>query len=66
MKTVTVTKEDIRAILTTLDRFPESDPKVTIATTEGLTPGYTLEILFNTTINGIPGVFKVDLTPSST
>ena len=62
MRTITVTKEDIQTILATLNRFPEAEQKVTIAVSElGSTPA-TLEILFNTTINGISGVFKVDLS----
>lgn len=65
MRTITVTKEDIQTILATLNRFPEAEQKVTIAVSElGTTPN-TLEILFNTTINGISGVFKVDLSNNS-
>lgn len=63
MRTITVTKEDIHAILATLNRFPDAEQKVTIAVSElGTTPNPCLEILFNTTINGISGVFKVDLS----
>jgi hypothetical protein len=48
-----------------LDSFDDvlNENNVTITQQEsGSGIGYRLEILFDTKINGIPGVFKVDLT----
>jgi hypothetical protein len=63
MKAIKINKGDLKAILHTLDSFDDvlNESHVTITQQEnGI--GYRLEILFDTTINGTPGVFKVDLT----
>lgn len=65
MKNIQIHKDDIKTILTTLDRFPDVSSGVTILQDSSSGIGYRLEILFNTTVNGIPGVFKVDLTDES-
>lgn len=65
MKNIQIHKDDIKTILTTLDRFPDVASNVTILQDNSSGIGYRLEILFNTTVNGIPGVFKVDLTDES-
>ena len=63
MSSVKLTKDEIKSILTTLDRFPEVDHATIVSTQTGI--GATLEIVFDTTINGISDVFKVDLTDES-
>jgi hypothetical protein len=63
MSSVKLTKDEIKTILTTLDRFPEVDHATIVTTQTGI--GTTLEVVFDTTINGISGVFKVDLTDDS-
>jgi hypothetical protein len=63
MSSVKLTKDEIKTILTTLDRFPEVDHATIVTTQTGI--GTTLEVVFDTTINGISGVFKVDLTDES-
>jgi hypothetical protein len=65
MKAIKINKGDLVAILHTLDSFDDvlNENNVTITQQEsGSGIGYRLEILFDTKINGIPGVFKVDLT----
>lgn len=63
MSSVKLTKDEIKTILTTLDRFPEVEHATIVTTQTGI--GTTLEVVFDTTINGISGVFKVDLTDDS-
>jgi hypothetical protein len=66
MKAVKINKGELEAILHTLDSFDDvlKENNVTITQQEnGI--GYRLEILFDTKINGIPGVFKVDLADTS-
>jgi hypothetical protein len=63
MSSVKLTKDEIKTVLTTLDRFPEVDHATIVTTQTGI--GTTLEVVFDTTINGISGVFKVDLTDDS-
>lgn len=65
MSSIKIHKDDIKNILTTLDRFPDVTGNVTIVTDASSGIGYTLSVVFDTTINGIPGVFKVDLTDES-
>jgi hypothetical protein len=62
---IKIAKDDLRNILTTLDRFPDITTNVTIVQDNSSGIGYRLEVLFDTTVNGIPGVFKVDLTDES-
>lgn len=62
---IKIAKDDLKNILTTLERFPDTLTNVTIVHDNSSGIGYHLEILFDTTINGIPGVFKVDLTDES-
>lgn len=62
---IKIAKDDLKNILTTLDRFPDIATNVTIVQDNSSGIGYRLEILFDTTVNGIPGVFKVDLTDES-
>jgi hypothetical protein len=66
MKAIKINKGELKAILHTLDSFDDvlNESYVTITQQEnGI--GYRLEILFDTKINGIPGVFKVDMTDTS-
>ena len=65
MNTIKIHKDDIKNILTTLDRFPDVNGTITLVTDHSSGIGYTLAVVFDTTINGIPGVFKVDLTDES-
>lgn len=65
MSSIKIHKDDIKNILTTLERFPDVSGNVTIVTDASSGIGYTLSVVFDTTINGIPGVFKVDLTDES-
>jgi hypothetical protein len=63
MRSIKLHKEELKAILETLRLFPDVDAPVSITQQEvGVTGSvYRLEILFDTTVNGIPGVFKVDM-----
>jgi hypothetical protein len=63
MSSVKLTKDELQSVLTTLDRFPDSHIVTIVSTPTGV--GNVLEVLFDTTINGISGVFKVDLTDTS-
>lgn len=63
MSSVKLTKNELKSVLTTLDRFPDVDDVTIVSTPTGI--GNTLEVLFDTTVNGISGVFKVDLTDIS-
>lgn len=65
MSSIKIHKDDIKNILTTLDRFPDVNGNITIVADASSGIGYTLSVVFDTTINGIPGVFKVDLTDES-
>lgn len=63
MSSVKLTKDELKTVLTTLDRFPEVNQATIVTAQTGI--GVTLEVVFDTTINGISGVFKVDLTDES-
>ena len=57
MRSITLTEDNVRDILRLLSRFNlEGSENVTICT-----EGQKIEIVFNTTVNGIQGLFKVDL-----
>lgn len=68
MRSIKLHKEELKAILETLELFPDVDTPVSITQQEvGVTGSvYRLEILFDTTVNGIPGVFKVDMADAMT
>lgn len=68
MRSIKLHKEELKAILETLKLFPDVDAPVSITQQEvGVTGSvYRLEILFDTTVNGIPGVFKVDMADAMT
>ena len=62
MNSVKVSKDELRTILETLNRFHDINSDITIVT--GSTSDRSLEILFNTIVNDIPGVFKINLAIS--
>lgn len=62
MNSVKVSKDELRTILETLNRFHIINSEITIVT--GSTSDRSLEILFNTVVNDIPGVFKINLSIS--
>ena len=62
MNSVKVSKDELRTILETLNRFHIINSEITIVT--GSTSDRSLEILFNTVVNDIPGVFKINLSVS--
>ena len=62
MNSVKVSKDELRTILETLNRFHVINSEITIVT--GSTSDRSLEILFNTVVNDIPGVFKITLSIS--
>ena len=62
MNSVKVSKDELRTILETLNRFHDINSDITIVT--GSTSDRSLEILFNTIVNDIPGVFKINLSVS--
>jgi len=62
MNSVKVSKDELRTILETLNRFHDINSDITIVT--GSTSDRSLEILFNTVVNDIPGVFKITLSIS--
>ena len=62
MNSVKVSKDELRTILETLNRFHDINSDITIVT--GSTSDRSLEILFNTVVNDIPGVFKINLSVS--
>ena len=62
MNSVKVSKDELRTILETLNRFHVINSEITIVT--GSTSDRSLEILFNTVVNDIPGVFKINLSVS--
>ena len=62
MNSVKVSKDELRTILETLNRFHIINSEITIVT--GSTSDRSLEILFNTVVNDIPGVFKITLSIS--
>ena len=63
MGMVKLQKEDLTKIIETLEKFPTIDSLSIITEQSGV--GQTLNILFDTHYNGVPGVFKVDLTDTS-
>lgn len=63
MSTIKISKEELEQVLSTINKFPEVTDVTIVTTQTGI--GSTLEVLFNTKINNIPGVFKVDLTDVS-
>jgi len=65
MSSIKIYKDDIKNILTTLDRFPDVTGNVTIVTDASSGIGYTLSVVFDATISGFCGVLKVDLTYES-
>jgi len=62
MNSVKVSRDELRTILETLNRFHIINSEITIVT--GSTSDRSLEILFNTVVNDIPGVFKINLSVS--
>ena len=62
MNSVKVSRDELRTILETLNRFHIINSEITIVT--GSTSDRSLEILFNTVVNDIPGVFKITLSIS--
>ena len=62
MNSVKVSKDELRTILETLNRFHDINSDITIVT--GSPSDRSLEILFNTVVNDIPGVFKITLSIS--
>ena len=62
MNSVKVSRDELRTILETLNRFHIINSEITIVT--GSTSDRSLEILFNTIVNDIPGVFKINLSVS--
>ena len=62
MNSVKVSSDELRTILETLNRFHIINSEITMVT--GSTSDRSLEILFNTVVNDIPGVFKINLSVS--
>ena len=62
MNSVKVSRDELRTILETLNRFHIINSEITMVT--GSTSDRSLEILFNTVVNDIPGVFKINLSVS--
>lgn len=58
---VKMTKQELKSVSSVLDQF---DDVVDFTIVRGplATGGHTLEIVFETTIKGLTGLFKVDLT----
>ena len=60
MATIKLAKEELNQINELLEKFPTVDSFTMVTNNTGI--GQTLEILFDVHYNGVPGVFKVDLT----
>ena len=63
VSTIKLAKEELDTINQLMEKFPGVDNLTLVTTNTGI--GQTLEILFDTHYNGVPGVFKVDLTDVS-
>lgn len=63
MSTIKLNKDELNKINELMDKFPGVDSLTLVTTNTGV--GQTLDILFDTHYNGVPGVFKVDLTDTS-
>lgn len=63
MATIKLHKEELEQINRLLEKFPTVDCMTIVTTNTGI--GQTLEVLFDVHHNGVPGVFKVDLTDVS-
>lgn len=63
MSAIKINKDELNKINTLLEKFPTVDDMTIVTSNTGI--GQTLEVLFDTHYNGVPGVFKVDLTDIS-
>lgn len=63
MAAVKLNKDELSKINQLIEKFPTIDDMTIVTGTTGI--GQTLEVLFDTHYNGVPGVFKVDLTDVS-
>jgi hypothetical protein len=63
MAAVKLSKDELKKIDGLLEKFPTIDSVTIVTGQTGI--GQTLEVLFDTYYNGVPGVFKVDLTDVS-
>ena len=63
MPAIKISKDELNKIEQLLEKFPTVDEMTVVTNQTGI--GSTLEVLFDTHYNGVPGVFKVDLTDVS-
>ena len=63
MSAIKLNKDELSKINHLVEKFPTIDEMTIVTTPTGI--GSVLEVLFDTHYNGVPGVFKVDLTDVS-